>query len=225
MLSSGLIWGGGSALRWWTWWREWEIKMEQEEGRFLNRVETLGNLSNTVIFFHETSHSSTSRANCDVTHCICYCIADQCVWYLFHSSSMLLDNHEKVKLALGVHKAVSRPWGLLLLPLPLLQWIHAGPTPWTAAIGKFSWRQKEQQIANPRGDPRSDALLKSSPSCRRISYLPDFPHALLPTPCSVQYHRSHERSGKLSQIMRKQGIWSEPERRRGPLIYYGLLGR
>lgn len=51
MLSSGLIWGGGSAFRWWTSWREWEIKMQQKYERFLNRVETPGNWSNNFVFF------------------------------------------------------------------------------------------------------------------------------------------------------------------------------
>lgn len=51
----------------------------------------------------------------------------------------------------------------LLMPLPL-QWIHAGHSPWTAALGTSFQRQKEQQTAKPRRGVR-----------RGASHLPNFP--------------------------------------------------
>lgn len=85
--------------------------MQQKYERFLNRVETPGNWSNNfVFFFHETSHPSTSRVNFNVTHAYVTAELTNVSDNIFHSSSMLLDNHGKVKLALGVHEAVSRPW-------------------------------------------------------------------------------------------------------------------
>lgn len=170
-------------------------------------METLGNGSNFA-FFRKTSHLSTSRANCNVK--------DE---YLGHLLLKLTDVPAVFSTApprfliiiykcqKGLGSARSSLWALQCLALcflipALLQWVHTGPSPWNSTSGVSFQRQKEQQIAKPR----RDASLTNSPSCRHILYLPDFPHALLPTSCSVQYQISHERSGKCSQIMWKRGI-------------------
>lgn len=168
-------------------------------------MKTLGNGINNFAIFHKNSHLSTSRTNCNAQ--------DK---YLGHLLLKLTNVPAVFSTALPCflviiykcQKGLGSAWSVwalqhlaLRFPIPpLLQRSHAGPSSWTA-LG-----QKEQQIAKPRRYSRSDASLTTSPSCRHVLYLPNFPGALLPTSCSVQYQRSHERSGKCSQITWKQGI-------------------
>lgn len=174
-------------------------------------MKTLGNGTNNFAIFHKNSHLSTSRTNCNAQ--------DK---YLGHLLLKLTNVPSVFSTALPCflviiykcQKGLGSAWSVwtlqrlaLRLPIPpLLQRSHTGPSSWTAILGTSFQRQKEQQIVKLRRYPRSDASLTTSPSCRHVLYLPNFPGALLPTSCSVQYQRIHERSGKCSQIMWKQGI-------------------
>lgn len=116
---------------------------------------------------------------------------------VFHSSSTLLDN--QIQMSEGSWECTKQCLGSAAFSLTCSHTTPSavgprGAFPMDCYLGHVLPKAERAVDSKPRRDPASDASLTTSPSYRHILYLPNFRGALLPTSCSVQYQRCHERS-------------------------------